>query len=315
MDAGAVAGLAVGIDRAAVPHRLQRVDAGLHHVAARLAVERGDQADAAGIVLLRRVVGVRADAAALACPGGDESVGARASWQTPASAWRTLASDAGDLARRSWLPRHRSRAIDLRRGVAAVADRPDHQRGAAHDVAGGEHAGQAGHEASRWSIFSVPQRRDLQRRARRTAAGRSSGSKPSALITRSAGTVKWLPSIGSTDLAAGGVGQAEMHAHGAHAGDRVVAEERFGRGQPDELDAFLLGVLHLAHASPACWRGRGGRGISPSAAPWRTAVRTQSIAVSPPPITTTSLARRRSARRTSKSGTASPRPLRLEAMR
>ena len=39
MDAGAVAGLAVGIDRAAVPDRLQRVDAGLHHVAARLAVD------------------------------------------------------------------------------------------------------------------------------------------------------------------------------------------------------------------------------------------------------------------------------------
>ena len=51
MDAGAVAGLAVGVHRAAVPDGLERVDAGLHHLAARLAVERGDQADAAGIVL------------------------------------------------------------------------------------------------------------------------------------------------------------------------------------------------------------------------------------------------------------------------
>ena len=40
---------------------------------------------------------------------------------------------------------------------------------------------------------------------------------------------------------------------------------------------------------PACWPGRGGRGRSPMAAPWRIAVRTQSIAVSPPPITTTRL--------------------------
>ena len=54
MDAGAVAGLAVGIDRAAVPHRLQRIDAGRDDFAARLAVDRGDQADAAGIMLLDR---------------------------------------------------------------------------------------------------------------------------------------------------------------------------------------------------------------------------------------------------------------------
>ena len=56
MDAGAIAGLAVGIDGAAMPHRLQRVDAGLDHVAPRLAVERCDKADAAGIVLLGRIV-------------------------------------------------------------------------------------------------------------------------------------------------------------------------------------------------------------------------------------------------------------------
>ena len=49
MDAGAVAGLAVGVDRAAVPHRLQRIDARHHDVAPPLAVERRDQADAAGV--------------------------------------------------------------------------------------------------------------------------------------------------------------------------------------------------------------------------------------------------------------------------
>jgi len=56
MDAGAVAGLAVGVDRAAVPDRAQRVDAGLHHLAARLAVDRGDETDAAGVMLEARVV-------------------------------------------------------------------------------------------------------------------------------------------------------------------------------------------------------------------------------------------------------------------
>ncbi len=58
MDAGAVAGLAVGIDGAAMPHRLQRIDAGHHHVAAAPAVQRHDQADAAGVDLLGGVVAV-----------------------------------------------------------------------------------------------------------------------------------------------------------------------------------------------------------------------------------------------------------------
>jgi hypothetical protein len=49
VDARAVAGLAVGVDGAAMPHRLQRIDARHHDVAASLAVERHDQADAAGV--------------------------------------------------------------------------------------------------------------------------------------------------------------------------------------------------------------------------------------------------------------------------
>ena len=56
MDAGAVAGLAVGVDGAAMPDGLQRGDRRFHHLAARLAVDRGDDADAAGIMLLARVV-------------------------------------------------------------------------------------------------------------------------------------------------------------------------------------------------------------------------------------------------------------------
>jgi len=43
MDAGAVAGLAVGIDRATMPDRAQGVDAGNHDVAACLAVQRRNQ--------------------------------------------------------------------------------------------------------------------------------------------------------------------------------------------------------------------------------------------------------------------------------
>ncbi len=54
MDPRPVAGLAVGIDRAAVPHRLQGVDRRLHHVAPLLAIERGNETHAARIMLLER---------------------------------------------------------------------------------------------------------------------------------------------------------------------------------------------------------------------------------------------------------------------
>ena len=56
MDAGAVAGHAVGVDRAPMPHGLECRDARLDHVAPRRAVERGDQPDPTGIVLERGVV-------------------------------------------------------------------------------------------------------------------------------------------------------------------------------------------------------------------------------------------------------------------
>ena len=52
VDPGPVAGLAVGVDRAAVPDRAQRLDAVLDHLPPRLAVDRDDQPDAAGRVLL-----------------------------------------------------------------------------------------------------------------------------------------------------------------------------------------------------------------------------------------------------------------------
>ena len=58
MDARAVAGLAVGIDRAPVPDRLQGLNAGLDHLTPRRAVDGRDETDAAILVLVRRVVGV-----------------------------------------------------------------------------------------------------------------------------------------------------------------------------------------------------------------------------------------------------------------
>src|SRR5262249_38412025 len=56
VDACPVAGLAVGIDRTAMPHRLERGDRRLDHLAPRLPVDRRDEADAAGIVLVGGVI-------------------------------------------------------------------------------------------------------------------------------------------------------------------------------------------------------------------------------------------------------------------
>src|SRR3954470_5344842 len=121
----------------------------------------------------------------------------------------------------------------------------------------------------RQSILSVFQP-VTARSAASNMPGRSSGSKPSAFSTRSASMLTWLLAISCgvwrpeacpdgdggvgallRPRAAGGAGQAEMDAHRADMADtlairRGLAEERLRRGQPDELDAFLLGVLHLA---------------------------------------------------------------------
>ena len=56
MDAGTVAGHAVGIDRAAVPDRLKRLDRRIDDRAGRLAVARRHKADAAGIMLHLRAI-------------------------------------------------------------------------------------------------------------------------------------------------------------------------------------------------------------------------------------------------------------------
>jgi hypothetical protein len=56
IDPGAVSGLAVGVDRAAMPHCAQGIDRRLDHLAPWLTVDRGDEADAAGGVLVGRIV-------------------------------------------------------------------------------------------------------------------------------------------------------------------------------------------------------------------------------------------------------------------
>jgi hypothetical protein len=56
MDTRAIAGLAIGIDGATVPDRLQRVDASFHHAARRLARDCNNQTYAAGRMLIVRLV-------------------------------------------------------------------------------------------------------------------------------------------------------------------------------------------------------------------------------------------------------------------
>lgn len=51
-QAGAIAGAPVGIDRAAVPYRMQGGDRQFHDIAARASLHVGDQADAAGVTLV-----------------------------------------------------------------------------------------------------------------------------------------------------------------------------------------------------------------------------------------------------------------------
>jgi len=60
-DTCAIPGLAVGVDSAPVPDILQRHDAHLDNLAARLSVQRSHKAHAAGIVLIGRIIGMTID--------------------------------------------------------------------------------------------------------------------------------------------------------------------------------------------------------------------------------------------------------------
>ena len=151
------------------------------------------------------------------------------------------------------------------------------------------------------------------RRGTEHAPPRSSGSKPSALIA-DIGTAtcrKLEPSIGcgrTGGRSASGTPRCILSAR-TDLGD---ASPRRGtlrvRGQPDEFDALLLGMKRLRVGSRAYSGGRAGTGNLTERAPWRTAVRTQSIAVSPPPIDDHVLASRHRGSPSSKAGAESPRP-------
>ena len=60
-DSRAIAGLAIGVHGAPVPDVFQRRDTHRDDLALRLAVERDDEADAAGILLVFRIIGVAVD--------------------------------------------------------------------------------------------------------------------------------------------------------------------------------------------------------------------------------------------------------------
>ena len=55
-DARTIAGLAIRIDRATMPHRLQRIDRRSDHAAARTAIRRGDKANAASVAFHLRMI-------------------------------------------------------------------------------------------------------------------------------------------------------------------------------------------------------------------------------------------------------------------
>ena len=102
--------------------------------------------------------------------------------------------------------------------------------------------------------------------------------------------MKWLPSTGSTDW--------RPEASGSPSRMRTartpvtVSSPRNASGAASQTNshALLLGVLHLAHRARHVGAVAAIQAVT-DAAPWRTAVRTQSIAVSPPPTTTTCLPR------------------------
>ena len=79
---------------------------------------------------------------------------------------------------------------------------------------------------------------------------------PIATTTRSQSNSYSLPGTGNGPAAAGLVRLAELHADAAHAAHAALAvvEDLDRGGQPVELDAFLLGVMHLLDARRASAR-------------------------------------------------------------
>ena len=179
IDPGAVAGLAVGVDRTPVPDRLQRIDRRDHHVAPRLAIDRCDEAHAAGVALVTRantcrdardklafveivpvgLLGIErrrtvAGVAVLVIPvcsfPNASKLGPNASKLSSNEQIQLPTRRSGGGGGQWHLFSRRSRlgpgrlvlqvGVDALSGVPAVLHAPDHQRRAAHDVAAGEHA-------------------------------------------------------------------------------------------------------------------------------------------------------------------------------
>ena len=58
MNTGTIACFAIRIDSAPVPDRLQRLDTCFHNITPQRPVNRGDEADAATLMLVRRIIGM-----------------------------------------------------------------------------------------------------------------------------------------------------------------------------------------------------------------------------------------------------------------
>ena len=202
--------------------------------------------------------------------------------------------------------------VDAFGRVAPVAHAPDHERGAAHDVAAREHALQRRHHGLPVDPHGAPAgHRELglaeqRRQIFRIEAQRLDHEVGLDREARAGDRLRPLP--------AARVRRAKAHPDRAH---RARPGRRPGRPRAPPARRTRPPPPRRASpraSSPACWPGRAGRGTAPRRAPWRTAVRTQSIAVSPPPTTTTRLPAALSAPE-SNAGTASPSPLRLLATR
>ena len=241
MDAGAVAGLAVGVDGTAVPDRLQRLDALEHHLAARLAVDRDHAADAAGVVLLLGIVeAMPLEMLGVAPPGGDLlGPGLVLGHGVPPHEARASARGASEAVspapRWAWMPWAASRpsrtphtTSEAPRTMSPPAKTPgmlghhgvpvDPDRAPAADLERG--LAEQGRQVLRIEAQRLDDQIGLDAEGR---AGLDLGR-----------------------LATGGIGRAQPHPVRANRLDPGVAEKRLGGGEPDELDAFLLGIADLA---------------------------------------------------------------------
>src|SRR5260221_7227115 len=198
MDTGAIAGLAIGIDGTTMPDRFQRLNAFQDDIPARPAIDRDNGADAAGVMFVRRVI--QAGRRQLLprgnpidwlighdlypcqrgsqCPSRDWLV---STWSCPYSAALT----AGLVAARCWW-------------IAAAASRPS--RIAQTTSEAPRTISPAAKTPGRlviivlWSIRKVPALL-TESCGTSNSFGNSSGSKPSALMTRSASILKLELSI------------------------------------------------------------------------------------------------------------------------